>query len=94
MYVVMNHLFVPEKEVEHLKKVFVHSTESMKQVKGFIDFQLMYSNDQQDLLVYTKWQSQDDYHAWKNSEAFHQAHQGMHDGKIDSKVETFNIIPL
>ena len=94
MYVVMNHLSVPEKEVEHLKKVFVHSTESMKQVEGFIDFQLMYSNDQHDLLVYTKWQNQEDYNAWKTSQAFQQAHQGMQVGNVDSRVEGFNVVPL
>ncbi len=34
-----------------------------------------------ELLVYTKWQDQNDYDTWKTSEAFQRAHQGMHVGK-------------
>jgi len=94
MLVVMNRMNVPVQHEEQIKKAFVHSTKSMNQVEGFIDFQLMHSKENNEFLVYTKWQSEDDYQAWKTSEAFNQSHAGTENLDVNANIEMLDVVVL
>ncbi|WLR51287.1 antibiotic biosynthesis monooxygenase family protein [Bacillus tianshenii] len=75
MYVVMNELHLPKEAKEPMKKRFGASADNMKEVPGCIEFMFL-DNEKEDgkLIVFTKWESKEDYENWVNSEAFRKAH--------------------
>lgn len=76
MYVVMNELYLPNKEAKDMMiKRFGNSAENMKKIKGCLEF-LFLNNENEDgkQIVFTKWKTKEDYEAWVNSEAFRRAH--------------------
>lgn len=84
MYVVMNELHVPTERKGDLTQRFSKSAENMKQVPGCIEFLFLDNEDQEGKqVVFTKWESKQDYENWLESDAFKQAHQ--HKGKSNSE---------
>ncbi len=72
----MNELHVPKEGRENVAARFGASAEKMKQVPGCLDFMFLNPSDDDNYqVVYTKWESKDDYEAWVNSSAFKDAHK-------------------
>lgn len=82
MYVVMNELQVPKQAKEEIAKRFGKSAENMKNVPGCLEF-LFLDNENEDgkTVVFTKWETKEDYEAWLNSDAFKRAHQEKRESK-------------
>ncbi|HSH24117.1 MAG TPA: antibiotic biosynthesis monooxygenase family protein [Massilibacterium sp.] len=76
MYVVMNELYLPNKEAKDMMiQRFRNSAENMKAVQGCIEFMFLnHENEEGKQIVFTKWESKKDYEAWVESEAFKRAH--------------------
>lgn len=76
MYVVMNELHVPSERKAMLTERFSKSAENMKNVPGCLEF-LFLDNEKEDgkQVVFTKWESKNDYENWLESDAFKRAHQ-------------------
>ncbi|WP_306981071.1 antibiotic biosynthesis monooxygenase family protein [Alkalicoccobacillus murimartini] len=76
MYVVMNELHVPSERKEMLTERFSRSADNMSQVPGCIEF-LFLDNEKEDgkQVVFTKWESKQDYENWLESDAFQKAHK-------------------
>lgn len=82
MYVVMNELHVPKEAKEMLGHRFGKSAENMKNVPGCLEFMFL-DNEKEDekQVVFTKWETKEDYEAWLNSDAFKRAHQEKRESK-------------
>ncbi|WP_078552439.1 antibiotic biosynthesis monooxygenase family protein [Bacillus alkalicellulosilyticus] len=82
MYVVMNELHVPKEAKAHLSERFGKSAEKMGSVPGCIEFMFL-NNEKEDgkQIVFTKWESKQDYENWLHSDAFKRAHQEKRESK-------------
>lgn len=74
-FVVINVLTVPEPMRAVLEERFANRAGEVDRMDGFEHFELLRPVEGQDkYLVYTRWQSADDFTAWMNSSAFGQGH--------------------
>ncbi|MFV8830288.1 antibiotic biosynthesis monooxygenase family protein [Alkalihalobacterium sp. APHAB7] len=82
MYVVMNELHIPKEAKQHISERFGKSSENMKSVPGCLEF-LFLDNEAEDgkQVVFTKWETKEDYEAWLHSDAFKRAHQEKRESK-------------
>ncbi|TSB46603.1 antibiotic biosynthesis monooxygenase family protein [Alkalicoccobacillus porphyridii] len=76
MYVVMNELHVPSERKAMLTERFAKSADNMSNVPGCLEF-LFLNNEKDDgkQVVFTKWETKQDYENWLESDAFQKAHQ-------------------
>ncbi|MED0678192.1 MULTISPECIES: antibiotic biosynthesis monooxygenase family protein [Aneurinibacillus] len=70
----MNVLQVPAEGKERMAEMFAKSVERMKQVPGCLEFQFLSAKGADKQIVYTKWDSEESFRAWTESEGFRQAH--------------------
>lgn len=82
MYIVMNELHVPKEAKDHLSGRFGNAADNMKKVPGCLEFMFL-SNEKEDgkQVVFTKWESKEDYENWLHSDAFKRAHQEKRESK-------------
>lgn len=95
MYVVMNVLQVPEQGKAKMAELFAQSAEHMRRVPGCLEFQFLSSTTEDKQIVYTKWESQEAFKAWTESEAFQRAHSKERTGQstaTGSKIEIYEVI--
>ncbi|MDX8363860.1 antibiotic biosynthesis monooxygenase family protein [Cytobacillus sp. Hm23] len=95
MYVVMNVLTVPEDGKSKMVELFSKSAENMKKVPGCVEFQFLSSSEEEKQVVYTKWESKEDFKAWTESEAFRQAHAERRTRgttATGSKIEIYEVV--
>lgn len=93
MYVVMNVLQIPAEMKGRMAEMFGKSSERMKQVPGCLEFQFLSSKDENKQVVYTKWDNEESFKAWTESENFKRAHS--HTGQSPasgSQIEIFEVI--
>ncbi|MFD2371490.1 antibiotic biosynthesis monooxygenase family protein [Brevibacillus sp. GCM10020057] len=76
MYVSMNRLRVPADYQPHLERAFASGGEGMKEVPGFLEFLFLAPTEGDEYIVFTKWNSEEDFKKWTESEAFKRAHAG------------------
>lgn len=76
MYVSMNRLVVPADYQSHLERAFAQGGERMKDVPGFQEFLFLAPAEGDEYIVFTKWNSEQDFRNWTESEAFKRAHTG------------------
>lgn len=76
MYVSMNRLTVPADYQSHLERAFSESGDRMKNVPGFLEFLFLAPSEGEEYIVFTKWESEQDYQNWTQSDAFKRAHAG------------------
>ena len=76
MYVVMNQLHVPPEGRENVAERFRQSAEKMKEIPGCLDFMFLHPTEEEnEQIVLTKWETKRDYENWVNSSAFKEAHK-------------------
>ena len=76
-YVVINVLTVPEGAGSTLEERFAGRQGAVDSAPGFEHFELLRPVEgTEDYLVYTRWRSEDDFRAWRESQAFGQGHAG------------------
>ncbi len=76
-YVVINVLTVPEGSGSTLEERFASRQGAVDSAPGFERFELLRPMEgTADYLVYTRWRSEDDFRAWRESQAFGQGHGG------------------
>lgn len=75
MFVAINVLTVPPQMRETLEQRFAARAGEVDKMDGFQAFELLRPVDGQDnYLVYTRWDSQEHFQAWLDSQAFGQGH--------------------
>ena len=74
-YVAINVLTVPEGAGETLEQRFAARQGAVDSAPGFEHFELLRPVEgTDDYLVYTRWRSEDDFRAWRASQAFGEGH--------------------
>lgn len=95
MYVVMNVLEVPAEAKGQMAGMFSRAAENMKQVPGCVEFQYLDSTAGDKQIVYTKWESEEAFTAWRKSDAFMKAHSNERTGSspaTGSHIETYTVV--
>ncbi|MQA95695.1 MAG: antibiotic biosynthesis monooxygenase [Streptosporangiales bacterium] len=71
----INAITVPADRREDFEKRFAGRAGMVEHAEGFEHFELLRpSGDDDRYFVYTRWRSEDDFQAWKNSQAFERGH--------------------
>jgi heme-degrading monooxygenase HmoA len=74
-YVAINVLTVPEGAGSTLEERFAARQGSVDSAPGFEHFELLRPLEgTSDYLVYTRWRSEDDFRAWRESQSFGEGH--------------------
>lgn len=87
MYVVMNEHFVPTEDKAKKASRYVNSPEKMKDVPGCLEFMFLHGENDGKQIVYTKWESKEDYIAWFESENYN----ATHTERVKNKVNDPNV---
>jgi heme oxygenase (mycobilin-producing) len=94
-FVAINVLTVPEPMRETLEQRFAARAGEVEKREGFQSFELLRPVEGQDAyLVYTRWDSEEDFRAWVSSQEFGKGHaQSSADGPAatGSQVWTFTV---
>ncbi|CAM5789366.1 MULTISPECIES: antibiotic biosynthesis monooxygenase family protein [Brevibacillus] len=92
MYVSMNRLTVPSDYRAHLEKAFSEGGERMKNVPGFLEFLFLAPTQGDEYTVFTKWESEQDFLNWTQSEAFKRSHAGSNpNSPVKSELRTYQV---
>ena len=75
-YVVMNVIDVPAERADEFERRFAARAARVKDSPGFEAFELLKpADDNTRYIVYTRWNSKDDFEAWLSSPAFAEGHR-------------------
>lgn len=77
MYIAMNRFKIKQGEETRFINIWRDRDSLLKQVPGFIRFNLLQGNTQEGYTLFAshaEWESEEAFQNWTKSEAFHQAH--------------------
>ncbi|MCY0888259.1 MAG: antibiotic biosynthesis monooxygenase [Alicyclobacillaceae bacterium] len=74
-----------------LEQRFQHAAEHMKQVPGFVKFEMLRASDDSHYLVTTVWESEKHFHDWVKSPHFRAAHGG-NESAGKATVSTYHVV--
>jgi len=81
----INAISVPEGAGSELEQRFAARARSVETMPGFEDFQLLRPVEGEDrYFVYTRWDSEESFQAWVQSQAFTHGHASSTEGGADS----------
>ena len=73
----INAIRVPEGMGEVIEQRFAARGDAMNEVDGFVSFELLRPTAGEDrYFVYTRWESEEAFQAWRDSERFGESHAG------------------
>ena len=98
MFIVMNRILVNPEYKDQFEERFTNRAREVDKMPGFVRNQVLRpANAEDPYIVFTVWQSKEDFEAWVNSEAFQKGH--ARSGSLpreafrgQSKLETFEVI--
>lgn len=76
MIVVMNVVSAAEGREAEFEEAFGNRESHLSDVDGFLGFELLRREGQNEYLVSSRWESRDAFQAWLRSDAFKKAHSG------------------
>ena len=97
-YVAINVLTVPAGAGSTLEERFAARQGAVDRAPGFEHFELLRPLEgTEDYLVYTRWRSEEDFRAWRESQAFGQGHggdrpEGQRPAASGSNVWAFEVV--
>lgn len=93
MVVVMNVVHVDEERREAFEAAFLNRESHVDKAEGFAGFELLRRDQDGEYLVISRWQSQEAFDAWVNSDLFKLAHRHA-DGELahGSEVRNYEVI--
>ena len=74
MIMVINYVSPPEEKAGDFEKAFL-SGDRMQGVPGLLSFEFWKENGKNRYLVVTRWENEQYFHQWRQSEAFRRAHR-------------------
>lgn len=74
MIAVMNRLPVKEGASDQLIEMFTNSQGTVQEFPGFTSMEVLRSEDRDEVVVITWWESREAFNDWVHSEAFSKAH--------------------
>jgi heme-degrading monooxygenase HmoA len=92
----INAITVPKERAPELEKRFAARAGEVGKAPGFEAFELLRPTDErEEYLVYTRWESVEAYEAWANSAAFtqgHKAHSTQGPVSSQSALWSFDVV--
>ena len=91
----MNVISVPRERFGELEERFRARAGEVDQQKGFLGFELLRPQDGDRYIVYTKWETEDDFLAWVQSPAFghgHRAHSEQGPVATHSELWGYDVV--
>lgn len=85
MIVVMNRIPVGEGREQDFEKSFAHRDRAVNQMPGFIDMQVLRPTEGRTYVVVTRWQTQEAFQNWIQSDAFVASHRQQAPGLAESR---------
>jgi|SRR6478609_2285570 heme-degrading monooxygenase HmoA len=76
MIVVMNVVSAAEGKAAEFEEAFRARESHLAEVDGFLGFELLRREGQNEYLVSSRWESREAFQAWLRSDAFRKAHSG------------------
>ncbi|MDO8210479.1 antibiotic biosynthesis monooxygenase [Conexibacter sp. CPCC 206217] len=76
MIVVMNVVSAAEGKADAFEEAFRSRESHLATVPGFLGFELLRRDGENEYLVSSRWESREAFHGWLRSDAFRQAHSG------------------
>lgn len=74
----INAIRVPEGRGEMIEQRFAARGDAMNEVEGFISFELLRPAAGEDrYFVYTRWETEEAFQAWRDSQRFAESHAGQ-----------------
>ncbi|ALA66762.1 antibiotic biosynthesis monooxygenase family protein [Corynebacterium lactis] len=84
----INAITVPEGSGEELERRFAGNASKISQVPGFVGFQLLRPTaGESRYFVFTEWESEEAYDAWRNGHAFKKSHEGERKAPVSTGAE-------
>jgi len=81
----INAIRVPEGMGEMIEQRFAARADAMNEVEGFLSFELLRPTAGEDrYFVYTRWESEEAFQAWRESQRFAESHAGQTGGSPES----------
>jgi heme oxygenase (staphylobilin-producing) len=74
MIAIFNRLPVKEGAVEQIVKRFANSRGNVQEFPGFVSLEVLRSEEEDEVLVITRWRDKDAFDSWVRSDAFKKAH--------------------
>jgi len=92
----INAITVPKERRAELIERFANRAGEVSKMPGFEAFELLAPTDDRDtFLVYTRWETQADFDAWLNSQAFqhgHKQHAGQGPVGTGSELWSYDVV--
>lgn len=91
----MNVITVPRERAADLEARFAARAGEVDKQKGFLGFELLRPTDGDRYIVYTRWESEEDFAAWATSPAFgsgHRAHQEQGPVSTASELWSYEVV--
>ncbi|MGZ6507219.1 MAG: antibiotic biosynthesis monooxygenase family protein [Tumebacillaceae bacterium] len=93
MFVSMNRLTVPAEYKDQLQSRFEQAGGRMKDVPGCLEYQFLVPTSGDEIVVYTKWESEDAFKAWVEGDAFSKAHANANpNSPVKSELRSYNVM--
>lgn len=92
-YVVVNALTVPAEQRDTLEARFAARRHAVDQAEGFQHFELLRPLEgTEQYLVYTRWDDEASYLAWRQSQQFAAGHGGQRPAATGSDIWAFEVV--
>src|SRR5918997_6253042 len=72
--IIFNHLSVKEGEAGQIVEQFANSRGNVQGFPGFLSMEVLRSEEEDEVLVITRWRDKDAFNSWVHSEEFKKAH--------------------
>lgn len=95
MIVVMNVVSAAEGREAEFEQAFLTRESNLSEVDGFLGFELLRREGQNEYLVSSRWESREAFHAWLRSDAFKKAHSGdgsRGDLSHGNEIRTYDVL--
>ncbi len=87
MFIAVNRINAPKEAMDRMMEGFRRNAASLKEFAGFISFELW--RGETTLEAVSKWESQEAYEGWRNSENFLASHAGARGGQGGGSAAAF-----
>jgi heme-degrading monooxygenase HmoA len=95
LIVVMNVVSVKEENKEAFEQTFRGRESHVHKAEGFASFELLRRDVEGEYVVLSRWESEETYKAWRDSDLFKKSHRHAN-GELafDSRVRNYDVIDI
>lgn len=91
MIMVVNRIIPPLERAAEFEASFL-SENSMQGTPGLLGFEFWKEKDKNEYMVITRWETEEDFHTWRQSDSFRQAHQGINGQNNTTELGIYEVL--